>query len=110
MSSPSLIMLTTNHGQEGRDGPLTLIRAVTTATTTIITTWSRARLFPALGDQKLARPRRHPALLEAATNDEQRRDEDAAGSLRPARGWRRSRSPSPRAQGSAARHQHDVPS
>ena len=76
---PRRTAMTTTTGSSAATAPLTLISAVSRATSSIVSTSRRVRLCPARGDQMLARPGGHAGRFEARADDEQRRDEDDGG-------------------------------
>ena len=68
--------MTTTTGSSAATAPLTLIRAVSPATSSIIRTSSRVRLSPTRAMSCWPGPGRDAGGVEALADDEQRRDED----------------------------------
>ena len=73
---PSRTAITTTTGKSAATEPLTLISAVSPATSSIIRTTTRARGCPRRRDQLLSRPGRHARRVERLADDEERGDED----------------------------------
>ena len=90
---PSRTAVTTTTGNSAATAPLTLISAVSSATTSIVNTSSRVRLSPTRAISSCPVQAVTPVASRPALTTNSEAMKMTAGSPKPASAWRRSRMP-----------------